>query len=38
MSKIYYEIVTTEIKPFTYKTPLVSCDDNGELKVSYSRR
>ena len=37
MSKICYEIVTTEIKPFTYKTPLVSCDDNGELKVSYSR-
>ncbi|HDY7972699.1 site-specific integrase [Vibrio anguillarum] len=37
MSKIRYEIVTTDIKPFTYKTPLVNCDVNGELQVSYSR-
>lgn len=34
---VIYEIESTEIKGFTYKTPLVSCDDNGELQVSYSK-
>jgi len=37
MTKLRYEVVTTDICPFTYKTPLVSCDENGELIVSYSR-
>lgn len=34
---IIYEVKTTEIKPYTYKTPLVSVDDNGEPQVEYSK-
>ncbi|SGY82685.1 site-specific integrase [Moritella viscosa] len=37
MPEIRYEISTTEIKPFTYKTPLVSVDSNGELQLSHSK-
>lgn len=36
MSKIRYEVVTTDVRPFTYKTPLVECDVNGELHIRYS--
>ena len=35
---ISYEIKTTEIKPYTYKTPLVAVDGNGELSVEYSKQ
>ncbi|MDO6475539.1 tyrosine-type recombinase/integrase [Alteromonas sp. 1_MG-2023] len=35
--EIIYEIKTTEIKPFTYRAPLIAPDDNGELSVRYSR-
>ncbi|EGI72761.1 hypothetical protein PH505_be00360 [Pseudoalteromonas distincta] len=35
---ISYEIKTTEIKPYTYKTPLIAVADNGELSVEYSRQ
>ncbi|MFT2092102.1 site-specific integrase [Paraglaciecola sp. 2405UD69-4] len=34
---IDYEIVTTKLKPFTYKNPIVVIDDNGEPQVSFSR-
>ena len=37
MLKIRYEVVTTDIESFTYKTPLVDCDENGEVQLSYSR-
>ncbi|EDM64710.1 hypothetical protein PE36_22645 [Moritella sp. PE36] len=37
MPEIRYEISTTEIKPFTYKTPLVSVDSNGELQLTHSK-
>ena len=33
---IRYEVVTTEVRPFTYKTPLLESDENGELHVKYS--
>lgn len=32
-----YEVKTTEIKPYTYSSPLVSVDDNGELFLQYSK-
>ena len=32
-----YEISSTEVKPFTYKTPLVSIDENGEAQVSFAK-
>lgn len=35
---IIYEVKTTEIKPYTYKTPLVSVDENGEPQIEYSKR
>jgi len=35
---ISYEIKTTEIKPYTYRTPLAAVDDNGELSVEYSKQ
>jgi len=35
---ITYEVKTTEIKPYTYKTPLVSVDGNGEVKLEYSKQ
>lgn len=35
---IVYEIKTTEIKPFTYRTPLITPDENGELSIKYSRQ
>ncbi len=35
--KVIYKVELTDIKGFTYKTPLVSVDDNGELSVSYSK-
>lgn len=34
---ISYKIITTEIKPYTYLTPLVAVDDHGELVVEYSK-
>ncbi|CAK1917644.1 Tyr recombinase domain-containing protein [Vibrio crassostreae] len=37
MSGVIYEIKSTEIKGFTYKIPLVECDENGELRVAYSK-
>ncbi|HCE3365256.1 TPA: site-specific integrase [Vibrio parahaemolyticus] len=37
MSEMIYEIKSTEIKGFTYKTPLVECDENGELRIAYSK-
>ena len=37
MSSITYEVKTTEIKPYTYSSPLVSVDDNGELSLQYSK-
>ena len=30
-----YEISSTEIKPFTYKCPLVDVDENGEHQLSF---
>ncbi|UDM64323.1 site-specific integrase (plasmid) [Pseudoalteromonas piscicida] len=35
---ITFEIRTTEIKPFTYRTPLITPDENGELSIKYSRQ
>ena len=35
--KISYEIKTTQIKPYTYQTPLVAIDDSGELLVEHSK-
>lgn len=35
---IAYEIKTTEIKPYTYKTPLVSIDDDEQPQVEDSRQ
>lgn len=32
-----YEISSTEVKPFTYKVPLVSIDENGEAQVSFAK-
>jgi integrase len=37
LSNITYEIITTEIKPYTYRTPLIAVDDCGELAVDYSK-
>lgn len=37
MSNITYEIRTSEIKPYSYRTPLVSVNDCGELSVEYSK-
>lgn len=35
---IAYEVKTTEIKPYTYRTPLVTIDSNGEPKTEYSKQ
>ncbi|MCP4588388.1 site-specific integrase [Pseudoalteromonas sp.] len=35
---VSYEIKTTEIKPYTYRTPLVSVDEHGELSFEYSKQ
>lgn len=35
---ITYEIKTTEIKPFTYRTALITPDENGELSIKHSRQ
>lgn len=37
MPNISYEITSTQIKPYTYRKPLVVVDDNGELSVEYSK-
>lgn len=37
MSEISFEIKTTEIKPYVYRTPLVTVDGNGELSIEYSK-
>jgi len=37
MPKISYEVSSTQIKPFTYRTPIVSIDEHGELQVYYSK-
>lgn len=37
MSPIRYEVQSTEIKPYTYRTPLVTIDDNGEPEVVLSK-
>ncbi|NRA69321.1 MAG: site-specific integrase [Pseudobacteriovorax sp.] len=37
MPKISYEVSSTEVKPFTYRTPIVSIDEHGELQVYYSK-
>ncbi|MCG9707413.1 site-specific integrase [Pseudoalteromonas sp. Isolate3] len=37
MPKISYEVVSTQIKPYTYSRPLVGVDENGELFVEYSK-
>jgi len=38
MFNINYNIITTEIKDFTYRTPLIVIDENGEPLVEYSRK
>lgn len=38
MPEISYEISSTKIKPFTYKSPLVSSDQHGELQVTLSKK
>jgi hypothetical protein len=35
---IFYEIKTTQIKPYTYRTPIISVDDHGSLSVTYSKQ
>ena len=35
---IAYEIKTTEIKPFSYRTPLIDVDADGVLSAKYSRQ
>lgn len=37
MPKISYEVSSTQVKPFTYRTPIVSIDEHGELQVYYSK-
>jgi len=37
MPEIVYSIETTQLKPFTYKTPLISVNESGELSVQYSK-
>jgi len=37
MPNISYEITSTQIKPYTYRKPLVSVDEHGELSVEYSK-
>jgi len=32
-----FEISSTEVKPFTYKCPLVGVDENGEHQLSFAR-
>ena len=32
---IAYEIKTTEIKPFSYRTPLIDVDADGVLSAKY---
>lgn len=38
MSNIIYEINTTDIKPFTYRTPIIVIDENGDPSVEYSKK
>ena len=35
---VFYEIKTTEIKQFTYRTPLATVDEGGELFLEFSRQ
>jgi len=35
---VKYEIQSSEIKPYTYRTPLVTVNDDGEAKISYSKK
>lgn len=35
---IIYDCKTTEIKPFTYRTTLITPDENGELSIKHSRQ
>ena len=37
MPKISYEVYSTQVKPFTYRTPIVGIDEHGELQVHYSK-
>lgn len=37
MSEIAYEIESTEIKGFTYQTPLIYVDEHGDLALSHSK-
>ena len=38
MHSPHYEIQSTEIKPYTYRTPLVTIDEHGEAHVTYSNQ
>tara|TARA_R110001592_G_scaffold171422_2_gene409760 strand:- start:12153 stop:13715 length:1563 start_codon:yes stop_codon:yes gene_type:complete len=37
MSEISYEVSSTQIKPFTYKIPLISINDDGEPQATLSK-
>lgn len=37
VENLKFEIVSTKVKPFTYKPPIISIDGNGEPQVSYPR-
>jgi integrase len=37
MPKISYEVSSTQVKPFTYRTPIVGIDEHGEPQVHYSK-
>ena len=37
MTAISYEVAGTEVKPFTYKCPIIFIDDNGEPQVTYPK-
>lgn len=37
MTEIIYDIKTKTLNDFTYRTPLVLIDDNGEYQYEYSR-
>tara|TARA_R110002012_G_scaffold320218_2_gene542797 strand:- start:2524 stop:4065 length:1542 start_codon:yes stop_codon:yes gene_type:complete len=36
MPKISYEVSSTQVKPFTYRTPVVGIDEHGEPQVHYA--
>ena len=36
--EIIYEIKTTEIKQYTYRTPLITLDEHGELSIKHSQK